>query len=48
MKLYELKQNLNEIFPPKLYQNIGDKMDFINKNVYTNDFFYNMYEMGKN
>lgn len=46
-KLYKLKEILNVIFPEKHHKNIGEKMYYIDKNVYVNDFYYDFHDSGK-
>ena len=43
VKLYALKNSLNVMFPDNMYSNIGSKMTYIHKNVYTNGYYYGMF-----
>ena len=47
-KLFALKNSLNEMFPHNKYRNIGEKVEEIDRNVYVNDFYYQIFETGKN
>ena len=47
VKLYELKNCLNVIFPDSLYSNIGQKVDFLEKNVYINEYYREIYAKGQ-
>ena len=39
-KMFILRNFMNDMFPAKVYANIGQKFSVINKNIYTNDFYY--------
>ena len=39
-KMFIVRNYLNEMFPKKTCENIGKKFNEVNRNIYTNDFFY--------
>ena len=48
VKLFLLRNSLNEMFPVSKYQNIGHIVEELERNIYVNDFYYKVYENGKN
>ena len=46
-KLYKLKAVLKQILPNEKYKNIGERMDYLGRNVYINEFYFRVFEAGK-
>ena len=42
-----LKGVLGQILPDHKYKNIGERMDYLGRNVYINEFYLKVFEAGK-
>jgi len=46
-QLFQLKAELNKVFPEYNHSNIGLKYDNLDKNIYTNEFYHGIVAQSK-